>query len=144
MSTPTSTPYGGFLESLANKQIDLDSDTLKVMLLGSGYTYSDSHRYVADLGSNEVAGQGYTAGGATLSGVTVSYSGGTLTLSAQNVSWTDSSITADYAIVYDATPGSAATNPLICCVNMDGAESDTNGTFAIDWTNGQILQLALG
>jgi len=137
----TASLYGGFLQSLENKQIDLDSDTLKVMLLGSGYTPSDTHRYVSDLGANEVAGTGYTAGGKALTGVTVNYASDTLTLNADDVSWTGSTITAYYAVVYDATPGSAATNPLISYVNFGGPESDTNGTFQITWAAGGIATI---
>ncbi|TDH45778.1 hypothetical protein E2F47_27655, partial [Mycobacterium eburneum] len=125
--TITATLYGGFLQSLANKQINLNSDSFKVMLLTSSYTPSDAHRYQSDL-TNEVTGTGYTAGGATLSGVTVSYASDTLTFSASNVSWANSTITAAYAAIVDTTPGAAASNPLIGYVNFGGNVSDTNGT----------------
>lgn len=142
--TITATMYGGFLEALANKEIDLNTDALKVMLLGQGYTPSDTHRYVSDLGSNEITGTGYTAGGQALNAVTATYSGGKLVLDAENSSWANSTITAYYAVVYDSTPGSAATNPVISYVNFGGAESDTNGTFQITWAAGGIAYIEIG
>lgn len=69
----TSKPYGQAVKSLLNKEADLDSDALKAMLLTSAYTPNlDTHRYKSDL-TNEVVGTGYTAGGVTLTSVTVVY-----------------------------------------------------------------------
>lgn len=140
--TITATLYGGFLESLGNKQINLNSDTFNVMLLGSGYTPLDSHRYQSDISSNEISGTGYTAGGQALTGVSVSYTSDTLTFAATNLSWTSSTITAWYAAIVDVTPGSSSTNPLIGYVSFGQAESDTNGTFEINWNAAGIFQVA--
>lgn len=140
--TVTATLYGGFMESLANKQINLNSDTFHVMLLGSGYTPSDTHRYQSDLGSNEITGTGYTAGGQALSSPASSYASNTLTFTASNISWgPDSTISAQYAAIVDVTPGAAASNPLIGYVNFGQLVSDTNGTFEIDWNAAGIFQI---
>jgi hypothetical protein len=73
----TALVYGGFLQSLANKEIDLDTDVLKVMLCTSTYTPNqDTHRYKSSV-TNEVTGTGYTATGAALGSVVVSYTGAT-------------------------------------------------------------------
>lgn len=127
--------YGKFLSSLANKEVDLDTDTLKVMLCTSTYTPDqDTHQYKSSV-TNEVAGTGYTAGGATLGSVTVAYSGAsnTLTLDAADSSWPTSTITARYAVVYDSTPATDATRPLICYVDFGADVSTTAGTFSIVW-----------
>lgn len=131
----TATLYGGFLQSLANKEIDLDSDTLRVILCTAAYTPDqDTHRYRSAV-TNEVSGTGYTATGVALTGVTVTYTAGTntLTLDAADVSWANSTITARYAVIYDATPASDATRPLIGFVNFGADVSTSNGTFAITW-----------
>lgn len=141
MANSTDLIYGGFLLSLANKQIDLSEDTLNVMLLGSGYTFSESHRYVSDLGENEISGTGYTPGGLALSGVTCTLSNNVLSLSAINPQWPDSTIAAYNAVIVDTTPGTATTNPLICCIELGQQVSDTNGTFALNFPNGVILTL---
>lgn len=138
--TVTATLYGGFMESLGNKQINLYSDAFHVMLLGSGYTPSDAHRYQSDL-SSEISGTGYTAGGQALSGVDASYASNTLTFTASNISWTNSTISAQYAVIVDVTPAAAASNPLVGYVNFGAMISDTNGTFEVDWNAAGIFQI---
>jgi hypothetical protein len=125
--------YGGFLKSLANKEIDLDTDTLKVMLCTSAYTPDqDAHQYKSSV-TNEVSGTGYTAGGATLAGVTVTYTGATntLTLDAADPSWASSTITARTAVIYDSTPATDATRPLIAYLQSDVDISSSGGAFTI-------------
>lgn len=57
-----------------NKEVDYLSDTIKVALLGSGYTPAlDTHDYYNDVSASEVSGAGYTAGGATLASKTMVY-----------------------------------------------------------------------
>ncbi|UVO12801.1 hypothetical protein NM962_01130 [Mycobacterium sp. SVM_VP21] len=143
--TITNTVPGGLLLSLVNKEINLNSDTLKVILLGSGYTFSDAHRYQSDLGANEISGAaagGYTAGGQALTGVSVTYASKTLTLKADPPVWDDSTITAYKAAVVDTTPGSAAENPIVTVIDFGGAESDTNGTFQITWAATGVLTIS--
>ena len=125
--------YGGFLKSLANKEIDLDTDTLKVMLCTSAYTPDqDAHQYKSSV-TNEVSGTGYTAGGATLAGVTVTYTGATntLTLDAADPSWASSTITARTAVIYDSTPATDATRPLIAYLQSDVDISSSGGAVTI-------------
>jgi hypothetical protein len=58
--------YGNTLSLALDKQIDWDSDTIKLQLHTSTYTPSDAHDFQNDL-TNEVATlNGYTAGGVTL------------------------------------------------------------------------------
>lgn len=139
----SATLYGGVLQSLAAKQINLSSDALNVMLLTSSYTPSDTHRYMSDL-ADEVVGTGYTTGGKALTTVTVTYSTitKTLTLNADPIAWANSTITARYAVIVDTTPGSAAANPLIGYVDFGADVSDTNGTFQINWNASGILTLS--
>jgi hypothetical protein len=55
--------YGNFLKQALNKEIDWDSDTIKVALLSSSYTPNqDTHDYFDDVSANEVTGTGYTTG----------------------------------------------------------------------------------
>jgi hypothetical protein len=112
---------------------DLDTDTLKVMLCTSAYTPDqDAHQYKSSV-TNEVSGTGYTAGGATLAGVTVTYTGATntLTLDAADPSWASSTITARTAVIYDSTPATDATRPLIAYLQSDVDISSSGGAFTI-------------
>ena len=59
--------------TMANKEWDWNSDTIKVTLHTSTYTPNrDTHVYVSDL-TNEATGTGYSSGGVTLTSPTQTY-----------------------------------------------------------------------
>jgi hypothetical protein len=126
--------YGNCLLKALNKEIDWDTDTIKVMLCTSTYTPDqDAHIYKSSV-TNEVTGTGYTAGGATLASKTITYTGAsnTITLDAADVTWSSSTITARYAVIYDDT-GTASTSPLIAYVDFGADVSSSGGNFTITW-----------
>lgn len=138
--------YGSFIAKTMNKEIDLDTDTIKVALLTSAYTPNqDVHDYFDDVVANEVTGTGYTAGGATLSGKSVSYDAptNTITFDADDVVLASSTITARYAVVYDASPATNATRPLIGYVDFTSDQSSTNGNFTITWDATGIVKVTV-
>lgn len=132
--------FGKFFQSAFNKEIDLDTDALKVMLCTSSYTPNqDTHQYKSSV-TNEVSGAGYTAGGATLASVAVSYNAGTnvLSFTGNNVSWSGATLIGAnaprYAVIYDSTPGSDATRPLIGYIDFGSDDYAPNGgTLTIQW-----------
>ena len=127
--------YGNAFVSAFNKEIDFNSDTIKVMLCTSTYTPNqDTHAYKSSV-TNEVSGTGYTAGGATLANASVAYTGAsnTLKLDADDVSWPSSTIAARYAVIYDASPATDATRPLIAYVDFGEDVVSSAGTFSITW-----------
>lgn len=135
--------YGPFLKSLTNKEINLNTDTLKVMLCTSAYTPDqDTHQYKSSV-TNEVTGTGYTATGATLTSVVVTYTAATNTLmfDAADTTWATSTITARYAVVYDATPATDATRPLIAYVDFGADVSSVGAAFTIGWDPAGIAAL---
>ena len=132
---PSATIYASVFDKAFKEEINLLADTIKVSLHTTTYTPdTDAHDYFADL-TNEASGAGYTAGGATLANDVFTYTAGTNTwkYDADDVSWPSSSITARYAVLYDSTPGTAATNPLICLFDFDTNQTTSNGTFSIAW-----------
>jgi len=134
MATFTGKFYGLFFKSLLNKEIDFDTDNIKIMLLTNSYTFDqDTHQYKSSI-TNEVSGTGYTAGGQTLTSVTVTYDTATNTikLDAADPSWTGSTLTGvRKAVIYDSTPGTDATRPLIAYLESDADLSTTSGTLSI-------------
>jgi len=127
--------YGLGLLNLAKGNIDLDTDTFKILLTTSTYTpVQDTHEFRSDV-TNEVAnGNGYTTGGNTLAGVSVTYDTGTNQV---RVSWTDptwpaSTITARTAVIYKSRGGAATADELLAYVTNDADVSSTNGTFTVD------------
>ena len=137
--------YGNFLLKALNKEVDFDSDTIKVALLTSSYTPNqDTHDYFNEVSANEVTGTGYTAGGITLASKTATYDSGTnvIVLDAADVTWSSSTITARYAVVYGST-GTASTSPLIGYVDFGSDQSSTNGNFTITWDSTGIVRITV-
>jgi hypothetical protein len=138
--------YGQFLSQALNKEIDWDTDTIKVALLSNAYTPDqDAHNYFDDVVANEVTGTGYTQGGITLSNKTNTYDSATnvIKLDADDVTWSSSTITARYAVVYDATPATDATKPLIGYVDFGSDQSSSNGNFTITWDATGIVRVTV-
>jgi hypothetical protein len=136
--------YGSFPAKLANKEIDWDSDTIKVALTTSSYTPNqDTHDYFDDI-TNQVTGAGYTSGGATLASKTVTYTSGTNTqaFDAADVTWTSSTITARYAVIYDST-GVSSTSALIGYVDFGADVISSGGDFTIQWNGSGIFTIAV-
>jgi hypothetical protein len=131
----TAHTYTMLTKSLADKLANLETDSLKAMLL-SAYTVGttqDTAQFLADVlaVATEASGTGYTAGGQALTSVTLTKSGHVYTLTCANPSWTSSTITASYVVFYDSTPGSNATDPVICYWDFGGASSSSSGTFTL-------------
>lgn len=138
--------YGSVVAKAFNKEIDLDTDTIKVALLTSAYTPNqDTHDYFDDVSSFEVTGTGYTSSGATLVNKAVSYNASTneFTFDADDVVWGSSTVTARYAVIYDATPATNATRPLIGYVDFVSDQSSTNGNFTITWDATGIVKFTV-
>lgn len=134
--------YGLGLKAALNKLIDWDSDTIKLALASSSYTPDqDAHDYFSDV-TNEVTGTNWAAGGVTLANCSTTYTGATnvLKLDADNVSIANVTVTgARVLVIYDATPGTAATNPLIGYAVLDGDLSPNGGTLAFAFDDAGIL-----
>lgn len=138
--------YGNFVVKSFNKEIDWDSDTIKVALLTNAYTPNqDAHDYYDDVVANQVSGTGYTSGGNTLANKTNTYNSGTnvIVLDADDTTWASSTITARYAVIYDATPATDATRPLIGFVDFGSDQSSSNGNFTITWDATGIVRVTV-
>lgn len=138
--------YGNFLLKALNKEVDWDSDTIKVALVSSAYTPNqDSHDYWDDVAANEVSGTGYTAGGATLASKTATYDSATnvVILDAADAVWASSTITARYAVVYDDSGATNAQKVLIGYVDFGSDQSSTNGNFTVTWDATGIARITI-
>ena len=139
--------YGYFVNALANKEIDLvgTPDSIYVALTTSTYTPDqDVDDYFNDV-TNEVVGTGYTAGGQALANITWGYTAGTNTwkFDADDAAWTTATITARTAVIYDRTPASDATRPLICYQSESSDITSTAGTWAITWHANGIFTITV-
>lgn len=142
----TSKAYENLALAIFGKKVDYTNDSIKVALLSSGYTPNQgSHANFSDVSSYEVTGTGYTAGGQALSGktATLDTTNKVLVLDANDVTWANSTVTARYAVVYDAQTGVSTTSPLIGYIDLVSDQASNNGNFVIQWDATGIVRLTV-
>lgn len=115
-------------------------DTYKVRLM-SAATFNATHTTLAATSGTEVAnGNGYTTGGATLSGVTVTTTTtNDATFDASDVTWSASggSIQAVAAIIYNDTD---TDDPPLAFIDFGGTETaDSGSDFKLVWNASGIF-----
>jgi hypothetical protein len=127
----TATVANKFKYLLATKQIDFANDTFKCCLMGSTFTFDkDADHYYSDISSDELAtGYGYTAGGQTMTGVTVTENDASdrCDVAWNNPTWTAAggSIGASAgAIIYDDT---VTSDPVVGYIDFGGSQTATVG-----------------
>ena len=131
--------YDSFKQSrLDGSAPDLTGDTIKVMLVTSGYTPSAAHQFRSSV-TNEVVGAGYTSGGQTLASKTLT---GTnpVVFDAADITWSSSTITARGAVMYQDT-GNAATDRLMAYFDFTTDQTSSSGNFSIVWNASGIFDL---
>lgn len=116
------------------------SDTYKAMLCTAA-TFDATNTTLAGITKTETAnGNGYTTGGATLSGVAVTTVGTNgAKFDANDVTWTATggAIAASFAILYNDTD---ADDPPVAFIDFGGAESAGDSTdFLIVWDSNGIF-----
>jgi hypothetical protein len=139
--TATFNKFNAFTLELGNGNINLSSDTLKVMLTNTAPVATNT--LYGDISAGEVAnGNGYTTGGNAAALTSWSQSGGVAKLILANPStWTASGGSIGpfrYAVLYDTTPSSPL-KPLIGWYDYGAAVTLTAGEqfqVAFDATNG--------
>jgi hypothetical protein len=125
--------YNSFKRDIMNGSIDLDTDTIKLMLVTSTYVPNiDTHTKRSDI-TNEVVGVGYTAGGVTLVNKIVSVNNTTDrgVFTADAISIPNATITARGCVLYKSRGGVATADELIAYGDFGADITSTNGTFAI-------------
>lgn len=135
--------YNSFKRDIMNGALDLDTDTIKVMLVTSAYTPDqDAHTKRSDI-TNEVSGTGYSAGGSALANkaVTADNTDNEGVFDADDLSWASATITARGAVLYKARGGAASADELLCYIDFGSDIASTGGTFLITWNAEGIINL---
>lgn len=138
--------YGSVIGKAFNKEIDWDTDTIKVALLSASYAPNqDTQDYWDDVSGSEVTGTGYTTGGLALTGKSTTYDGANnvTVLDAADAVWSTSTITARYAVIYDDSGATAPQKALIGYVDFGSDQSSTNGNFTITWDATGIIRITV-
>ena len=97
-----------FKVGLYNGQFNLATNTLKMALYNGNANLNPATTAYTSV--NEVTGTGYTAGGQTMTGVTISYdaTNSVAYVNFANVVWNPAAFTARCALIYDATASNAS------------------------------------
>jgi len=107
--------------------IDLDTDVMKIALYTSSATLDATTTVYS--ATNEVVGDGYTAGGNTLTGATISTSGTTAFVDFSDTTWTTATITARGALIYD----SSKSNKAVAVLDFGADKTSTSGDFTVQF-----------
>ena len=127
----TTAMCNSFKQELLGGVHDLDTDTLKVALIKqspTGTYGADTTNYSDITGnSDEAVGTNYTAGGQTLDSATISLSGNTAFVDFADEVFTNLTISADGAIIYNASQG----NKAVAVFDFGGTVTSTSGDFTV-------------
>jgi O-acetylhomoserine/O-acetylserine sulfhydrylase-like pyridoxal-dependent enzyme len=116
-----------FKQQILLGEHDLDTDTIKIALYTSAATLSAATTVYST--SDEVVGTGYTAGGNTLTGATVSLTGTTAFVDFSDTTWTTATITARGALLYN----SSKSNKAIAVLDFGSDKTSTAGSFTVQF-----------
>ena len=127
--------YDNGKKNLWNGAVNLATGPVKCMLVDNTYApgATSTHEFKSDV-TGEITGTGYTAGGMTLSGlsVTADTTNHRGKFTAANPVWSSATFTAYGAVLYKDS-GTAATSQLIGYLDFGGAKSCSGGSFTIQW-----------
>lgn len=119
--------------------IDFLSDSIKAMILDGTYTIDqDAHVFKSDVVGHEVTGTGYSAGGVALASKTLAEASKVISFGAANVVFSAVTLTGRYIAIYDATPGSDATRPLLWVIDNGATFSPAGVDLTVGFTGGVI------
>ena len=116
-----------FKQQILLGEHDMDTDVLKIALYTSLATLSAATTVYST--SDEVVGAGYSAGGNTLAGATVSLSGTTAFVDFSDTSWATATITARGALIYN----SSKSNKAVAVLDFGSDKTSTAGTFTVQF-----------
>lgn len=124
--------FNSFFEDLARGAIDMDTDTIKVMLVTSAFVENKDAQLKRSDVTNEVVGTGYTAGG-VVSTITITKdtANDRLDITLGATSWPASTITARKAVYYKSRGGAATADELIAINDFGADVISASGTLSL-------------
>ena len=135
--------FNSFKRDIANGSINLATDAVKIMLVGSAYTPNiDTHAKRSDV-TNEVSGTGYTAGGIALVNktVTMNTTSDKGVFDADDLTLSNATITARGAVLYKARGGASSADELIAYLDFGADITSTAGNFNIAFDANGIITI---
>ncbi len=136
--------YNTFKEKISTEinWEDNTTTTIRGMLVTSAYTPDIDTDLVASQVTNEVVGDGYTAGGGeiTVRTITPDDANDTAIYDADDIVWGTATITARGVVIYKDT-GTPSTSPLIAYIDFGADGSSTSANFTVQWSTAGIFTL---
>jgi hypothetical protein len=123
--------FGQGIRDVASGTINLNANTFGAMLT-AGYAWNqDTHHYRSDVTNEVPTGTGYTYGGATLTGATITYDAASneTRWDWADPSWPTSSFSASQMVVFKRRGGTSAADELIMYIEFGGTQTVSSGTF---------------
>ena len=115
-----------FKQQMVLGQQNLSTNALKMALYTAFATLGPDTTVYSSV--NEVTGAGYTAGGVTMSGVTINTSPtGVVYINFNNVVWSNASFTVRGALIYNASQGNAS----VAVLDFGSDKTCSNQTFTV-------------
>lgn len=138
------TLYNSAKKDVVDGTIDVDTDTIKAILVTTAYTPAATHDTYSDVSANECADGDYAA--QTLANAAVTESGGTVTVDADDVSYGAAvSIAARYIILVKQAGGSlVAGDKLLGYMDLDDTGNNvrsTSSAFVVRWNSSGLFTL---
>ena len=120
-----------FFYLMAKGSVDLDTDTLKIILMDTGFTYARAtHHLYADVSADELgAGNGYLQKTEAMAGISISRND---TLYKVTITWTNPAWTASGGAI-GPSPGAFILveniddDPLVCYIDFGGEGTEPDG-----------------
>lgn len=133
MGTPVVYPQFKLKQNNGNA-VDLDTDTIKVMIVNSTYVYSAAHDFIDDASANQVSGTNYTAGGTAIAGVTLALDGSTAEWVHNDITWLQSAggFSNGRTYIWYKDTGTPATSPLIMYMSEASDFGNVSGDLVLD------------
>jgi hypothetical protein len=125
------TLYNAVAKEIGDGSLDMDTQTFKATLHTSAYAPNLAQSQYSDLTNELATANGYTNGGATLTGVTWNQTSGVCVFESGNVTWTAAggSISARYLVLRSS---SSANQLLIGYMLLDATPADVVVTSGND------------
>jgi hypothetical protein len=135
--------YGNGVLKVANQSVNWASDSIKIALLTSSYSFDqDNHTHFGDVSTYEISGPGYTAGGLTIGTKSITYDGPTneTRFLGDDVTWTGATFSCRYAAVYDDTPATGS-KWLLGLIDFGATVSVASSAFPVSFTSRKVLKI---
>jgi hypothetical protein len=139
--------YNAFKHALLHGDCKLTSDTIKVALLGSGYTYSqDLASGFQSINSYEITSTGYTAGGCDIASPTavVVNSQDIARFDAADLTWANlGTDVIRHAVMWDDTVTATFAGAIadVCMIHWEIATNSNGGNYTLQFGSSGILEL---